>query len=152
MDCMDLKVFGFFFFEQCFIRHSKWRLDRRGKPTILRHVIVKRWRHTRRQQIDPRLRAFSTYKWITGSGAYSTPRTETAGLWPHPFRTQPAYKEIWVLKTEHNTKLQATKLHSRTGPPVGPQPPNGKGSVVVRNLGGWRKEGRGGAPWKRFSL
>jgi len=42
--------------------------------------------------------------------------------------------------------------HLHWGPPVGPQPPNGKGSVVVRNLGGWRKEGRGGAPWKRFSL
>jgi len=40
--------------------------------------------------------------------------TGSARLPPHPSRTQPPYKEIWLLKKHRNNKLQATKLHSRT--------------------------------------
>jgi len=125
-------IFGFFvwfFFGQCPIGYSKYCFHRRGRPAILRHVAVKRWCHMRRQQIDPQLIEFSPHKWTTGSGAHFTPITRSARLWPHSFRTQPPYKEIWFLKKHRNTKVQATKLHPRSptlgtvGLPNGPTTP-----------------------------
>jgi len=86
-----------------------------GRATVLRHVIVKKRCHVRRQQIDAvGLIAFLPYKWTIGSIAHSTPITETARHWPYPSRTQTPYKKIWLLKKACNTKLLTTKLHSRT--------------------------------------